>query len=88
MIAWGKELETQHRQLEAKNPNTSTLAKRPAKSRGNNAEDEGHAAKKTKVEGGSIANDVKTSYEKGTLAKVLPLDTFTQFPPTDAYAAA
>lgn len=72
MKEWGKELESQYREIEAKNPNTSTLVKRPAKSRGNNGDDEGHASKKMKVEGGgSITDDVKKSYGKGAVGKVL-----------------
>lgn len=61
MIAWGQALEAQ-------NAKTADLPKRPAKSRGNNGDsiEDGHAAKKVKVEGA----DVKNSYEKGTLNKV------------------
>lgn len=72
MIAWGKELESQYREVEARNPKVANLVKRPAKSRENT--DDGHANKKMKVEGGgSITDDVRMSYQKGALNKVLTI---------------
>lgn len=42
--------------------------KRGAKDRA--GEDDGHAAKKTKLEGGGAEDEVRKHYEKGTISKV------------------
>ncbi|PGH29589.1 ATP-dependent DNA helicase II subunit 1 [[Emmonsia] crescens] len=71
VIAWGEELETQHLIIEAEQPVTSTLVKRPA-SRAQQVKGESRPAKKAKTgpDASGGADEVRLHYEKGALNKL------------------
>ncbi|GAD97375.1 DSB repair complex subunit Ku70, putative [Paecilomyces variotii No. 5] len=78
VISWGEELESQYRKIETRQPKSTTLAKRPAKSAATeddeiaNAKGAGRPSKKIKTEsdGQASANEVKKAYEKGAISKL------------------
>ncbi|PGH18302.1 ATP-dependent DNA helicase II subunit 1 [Helicocarpus griseus UAMH5409] len=78
VIDWGEELEAQYRQIEAEQPATSTLVKRPA-----SRSQEGKPSKRTKTDpdAAGAADEVRMHYQKGTVNKltVAVLKEFLQF---------
>ncbi|EER36607.1 Ku70 [Histoplasma capsulatum H143] len=72
VIAWGKELESQHLMIEAKQPATSTLVKRPASRAQDQVKGDSRPTKKTKTspDAAGVGDEVKLHYEKGTLNKL------------------
>ena len=75
VLAWSEELNTQSNKLFGGTAATkSTLVKRGAKGRAENAESAGDPpAKRVKVEAGAadMDDEIRRNYEKGTLAKVI-----------------
>ncbi|KAI1965982.1 ATP-dependent DNA helicase II subunit 1 [Ophidiomyces ophidiicola] len=67
VIAWGQELEIHYRLLERRQPATSTLVKRPAPSKRDNATE--RTTKRVKTDG-PAADVVKLHYEEGILNKL------------------
>ncbi|KAJ9392017.1 hypothetical protein DTO063F5_776 [Paecilomyces variotii] len=78
VISWGEELEAQYRKIESRQPKSTTLTKRPAKSAAAaddeiaNAKGAGRPAKKIKTEsdGQPSADEMRKAYEKGTISKL------------------
>ncbi|EEH10394.1 conserved hypothetical protein [Histoplasma capsulatum G186AR] len=72
VIAWGEELESQHLMIEAKQPATSTLVKRPASRAQDQVKGDSRPTKKTKTspDAAGVGDEVKLHYEKGTLNKL------------------
>lgn len=75
VLAWSRELDKQSDKMFGIGAVTSTLTKRGPKDRTETAD--GHPAKRVKVEPGtaSAEDEVRRSYEKGTVSKVSTLST-------------
>ena len=74
VIAWGKELEEQDRNLFSRNSKTAAIAKRPAKTKrvdGDSTESTPAPKRiKTERDGLGVADEVRKCYESGTLSKL------------------
>ncbi|KAL2361154.1 ATP-dependent DNA helicase II subunit 1 [Blastomyces dermatitidis] len=72
VIAWGEELEAQHLILEAKQPATSTLVKRPASRAQEQVNGGSRPSKKVKTSSDATGADeeVRLHYEKGVLNRL------------------
>ncbi|OJD21567.1 ATP-dependent DNA helicase II subunit 1 [Blastomyces percursus] len=72
VIAWGEELEAQHLMLEAKQPATSTLVKRPASRAQEQVKGESRPSKKVKTVPDATGTDyeVRLHYERGALNRL------------------
>ena len=73
MLAWSDELNAQAEKLcDGTAATTSTLVKRGPKHRADTAdEDSKPPTKRPKTEGGNLEDEVKQSFQKGTISKVL-----------------
>ncbi|OAX79709.1 ATP-dependent DNA helicase II subunit 1 [Emergomyces africanus] len=72
VIAWGEELEAQHLIIEAQQPVTSTLVKRPASRAQEQVKGDSRPAKKVKTspDASAATDHVTRHYEKGALNKL------------------
>jgi ATP-dependent DNA helicase 2 subunit 1 len=73
VIAWGEELEAQHRKMFSGQPKTSTLAKRSAKGVDEEVADGGRSSKKVKSESNGHGVDegqILNHYHSGSLSKL------------------